>query len=271
MLLAWQVTHTHTQGTVYTHSPPVTGGHASVQTADKPQRCVCLGHQAVAPPPSIHFRNHHECSLMPLLPALSLPHLTVTTHHTGRARSSHGASSSSGGSSGGRTYAHSTDWAHTHYEHRSGSSGGYTSTLSECVWRLCCVGGHPRLTQQHESIPGGGGTQSMYRSQPVAVEVCAAPRTHCTTQTRTHRTGRWEWYRRAARHGVRSFSHSLHIGLAVIVLGGGLAFEATHSALWSARNKGVSCTSGGRCGWYTPDGHSLTTPWCSSNVCAEIL
>jgi hypothetical protein len=52
--------------------------------------------------------------------------------------------------------------------------------------------------------------------------------------------GRWEWWRRAARHGARSFGHTLHVSLAVLLVGGGLIFEYSHSALWAARNKGVS-------------------------------
>jgi hypothetical protein len=38
---------------------------------------------------------------------------------------------------------------------------------------------------------------------------------------------------------MRSFSQTLHVGLAVLLLGGGLLFEYSHSALWQARNKGV--------------------------------
>jgi hypothetical protein len=52
--------------------------------------------------------------------------------------------------------------------------------------------------------------------------------------------GRWEWWKRAARHGARSFGHSLHISLAVMLVGGAVMFEYSHSALWAARNKGVS-------------------------------
>jgi hypothetical protein len=53
-------------------------------------------------------------------------------------------------------------------------------------------------------------------------------------------SGRWEWWRRAARYSLRSFGHNLHFSLAVVLIGGGLVFEATHSAMWQARNKGVS-------------------------------
>lgn len=42
------------------------------------------------------------------------------------------------------------------------------------------------------------------------------------------------------RHGARSFGHTLHVSLAVLLIGGGVMFEFSHSALWAARNKGVS-------------------------------
>jgi curved DNA-binding protein CbpA len=56
----------------------------------------------------------------------------------------------------------------------------------------------------------------------------------------TSTISRWEWWKRAARHGARSFGHSLHISLAVMLVGGAVMFEYSHSALWAARNKGKS-------------------------------
>lgn len=56
----------------------------------------------------------------------------------------------------------------------------------------------------------------------------------------TSRISRWEWWRRAVRHGARSFGHTLHVSLAVLLIGGGVMFEFSHSALWAARNKGKS-------------------------------
>lgn len=56
----------------------------------------------------------------------------------------------------------------------------------------------------------------------------------------TSTVSRWEWWKRAARHGARNFGQTLHISLAVLLVGGGLAFEYSHSALWAARNKGKS-------------------------------
>lgn len=52
--------------------------------------------------------------------------------------------------------------------------------------------------------------------------------------------GRWEWYKRLARHGMRGFGQTLHLGLAVLLVGGGLLFEYSHAAIWQVRNKGVS-------------------------------
>ncbi|KAF8055910.1 ATJ72 [Scenedesmus sp. PABB004] len=54
----------------------------------------------------------------------------------------------------------------------------------------------------------------------------------------TSRLSRWEWYRRMAAQGLRGFGHSLHLSLAVLLVGGGLAFEYSHTAVWQARNKG---------------------------------
>ncbi|KAF6261104.1 hypothetical protein COO60DRAFT_1503205 [Scenedesmus sp. NREL 46B-D3] len=56
----------------------------------------------------------------------------------------------------------------------------------------------------------------------------------------TSTMSRWEWYQRLGRASMRSFSQTLHMGLAVLLLGGGLLFEYSHSALWQARNKGKS-------------------------------
>lgn len=51
--------------------------------------------------------------------------------------------------------------------------------------------------------------------------------------------GHWEWYRRLARHGYRQFSQTLHLSLAVLLVGGGVLFEYSYNAVWHARNKGV--------------------------------
>jgi hypothetical protein len=80
------------------------------------------------------------------------------------------------------------------------------------------------------------------------VGVCALtagvlhPLLHCPA-------GRWEWWKRAARHGVRNMGHTLHASLAVVLIGGGLMFEYSHSAMWAARNKGVSALTLGWVAW----------------------
>eukprot|EP00878_Enallax_costatus_P014582 GHUV01015253.1.p1 GENE.GHUV01015253.1~~GHUV01015253.1.p1 ORF type:complete len:166 (+),score=32.05 GHUV01015253.1:52-549(+) len=61
-----------------------------------------------------------------------------------------------------------------------------------------------------------------------------------TSSSYTSRLSRWEWYRRAAQAGAREFSRSLHVGLAVLLVGGGLLFEYSYTTLWQARNRGVS-------------------------------
>jgi hypothetical protein len=51
--------------------------------------------------------------------------------------------------------------------------------------------------------------------------------------------GRWEFWRRAAKDGVRSFDQPLHVGLAFLLVAGVMAFDAAHNVVWRTRNKGV--------------------------------
>jgi hypothetical protein len=50
--------------------------------------------------------------------------------------------------------------------------------------------------------------------------------------------GRWEFLRRRAREGVRSLDTPLHVGLAVLVVGGVFLFDFAHERLWAVRNRG---------------------------------
>lgn len=157
-----------------------------------------------------------------------------------RLRSSYGASSSGASSGSSRAYHYNvnTDW--THYE--SGSSG-YTSRISkwsdECKCMLVvvvlqfAVAAHAVSTRTTEnSVNSAACSVGQLHPKP-----CCA---HMYVLSLLLVAGRWEWWKRAARHGVRNFGHTLHVSLAVLLVGGGLMFEYSHSALWAARNKGVS-------------------------------
>ncbi|GBF93813.1 hypothetical protein Rsub_06145 [Raphidocelis subcapitata] len=54
----------------------------------------------------------------------------------------------------------------------------------------------------------------------------------------TSRLGRWQFLRRAARDGMRSFDQPLHFGFLGLLLGGVILFDAAHDRIWAARNKG---------------------------------
>ncbi|WIA40431.1 hypothetical protein OEZ86_013788 [Tetradesmus obliquus] len=88
----------------------------------------------------------------------------------------------------------------------------------------------------HTSSSRGGSAAAGYGHPGVNTDWSYSHHTGGSGYTST--MSRWEWYRRLGRAGMRSFGQTLHVGLAVLLLGGGLLFEYSHSAIWQARNKG---------------------------------
>lgn len=58
------------------------------------------------------------------------------------------------------------------------------------------------------------------------------------------------------RDGMKSFDQPLHVGLAVLLLGGVVALDYAHNTLWEARNKGVSGAA-----TYCCSGRGLYSAW----------